>query len=242
MTLGTTDSLSPEVNSPLLPDCELIGESDQHLIKLSDKRSVVHPEIVDALQALQQKAKEAGFNMRVASGFRSFDRQLLIWNNKAHGLRPVLDEEGRPVDMAQLSDDEKVFAILRWSALPGASRHHWGTDIDVYDTSRMPDHYELQLTTEETEGDGVCAEFHLWLTKELQENSAGFYRPYVKGVGSISPEPWHLSYAPLARRFATQLTETVMREKLQATDIALKDSVLRHLSTIYQNYIKPYQV
>jgi hypothetical protein len=63
----------------------------------------------------------------------------------------------------------------------------------------------------------------------------------VVGVGSISPEPWHLSYAPLARLFATQLTEDVLRKKLQATDIALKDSVLKNLSDIYQHYIKPYQ-
>lgn len=241
MTLGTTNSFTQEVKTPLLPDCDLIGETDQHLIRLSDNGPTIHPGIADAFQALRQKASNAGFDMRIASGYRSFDRQLLIWNDKALGVRPVLDDVGRPVDMSQLNDDEKVFAILRWSALPGASRHHWGTDIDVYDASRMPDGYQLQLTTEETESDGVCAEFHQWLTQELERNPGGFYRPYVKGVGSISPEPWHLSYAPLARIFATQLTETVLREKLRATEIALQDSVLKLLPIIYQNYIKPYQ-
>jgi LAS superfamily LD-carboxypeptidase LdcB len=166
---------------------------------------------------------------------------LLIWNNKAYGLRPVLDQAGQPINLAELSDDEKVFAILRWSALPGASRHHWGTDLDVYDASRMPLNYQVQLTQEETQGNGLFAEFHNWLTGELQANSQDFYRPYVEGIGSISPEPWHLSYAPLAHQFATQLNENILREKIQATDIALKESILKNLSEIFSRYITPYQ-
>ncbi|MDZ7875447.1 MAG: M15 family metallopeptidase [Rhizobium sp.] len=155
-------------------------------------------------------------------------------------MRPVLDQFEQPVDINLLSDDEKVFAILRWSALPGASRHHWGTDIDVYDASRMPADYQLQLTLDETQGQGCCAEFHLWLTQELQFSQA-FFRPYIAGVGSISPEPWHLSYAPLAHVFAAQLTEDVLRKKIEATDIALKDNILKNLSDIFNQTIKPYQ-
>ncbi|MCZ8486094.1 D-alanyl-D-alanine carboxypeptidase family protein [Vibrio lentus] len=30
------------------------------------------------------------------------------------------------------SEQQKLSAILRWSALPGASRHHWGCDFDVF--------------------------------------------------------------------------------------------------------------
>ncbi|MET0355487.1 MAG: M15 family metallopeptidase, partial [Cellvibrio sp.] len=130
-------------------------------------------------------AKNAGFDLRVASGFRSFERQLHIWNSKANGIRPVLDETGNTININMLNDDEKVFAILQWSALPGASRHHWGTDIDVYDASRMAPGYELQLTLAETEDGGPFAEFHLWLTQELEQGS-DFYRPYVPGVGGIS--------------------------------------------------------
>jgi LAS superfamily LD-carboxypeptidase LdcB len=242
MKLDPQKSPDPEVNTPLLPEFDVIGESDQDLINCPGQDAKIRPEVLGAVVTLTERAKNAGFDLRVASGFRSFERQLLIWNSKAEGLRPVLDEVGRPIAMDQLSDDEKVFAILRWSALPGASRHHWGTDIDVYDRSRMPEGYELQLTREETEGDGPCAEFHVWLTQELQIHPHEFYRPYIAGVGSISPEPWHLSYAPLARIFATQLTENLLREKLQEADLALKNSVLKNLHLIYQHYIKPYQL
>ncbi len=234
-------SLLPDFDGKLMTGLGVVGESDQSLVSCPGQEVMVHPAILPALLELIEKAKTAGFDLRIASGFRSFERQLLIWNNKARGLRPVLDEAGQAIDISQLSDDEKVFAILRWSALPGGSRHHWGTDIDVYDASRINGDYQLQLTVDETEGDGPFAEFHCWLTRELAANPQDFYRPYIAGVGSISPEPWHLSYAPLARIFATQLTENVLREKLQATDIALKDNVLKNLSAIYQHYIKPYQ-
>ncbi|GGY80144.1 peptidase M15 [Cellvibrio zantedeschiae] len=241
MKVGVQNSADGEANAPLLPNFDVMGRSDQDLVSCPNQRAKIHLQVLDSLLKLTDKATLAGFDLRVASGFRSFDRQLMIWNNKANGLRLVLDEVGQPIDISQLSDDEKVFAILRWSALPGASRHHWGTDIDVYDASRVAEDYPLQLTLEETEGDGPFAEFHDWLTQELAQNPNEFYRPYIAGAGSISPEPWHLSYAPLARIFATQLTETLLRDELQATDIALKDSVLKNLHTIYQNYIKPYQ-
>jgi LAS superfamily LD-carboxypeptidase LdcB len=230
-----------DFNSNLFRQIDPFGFNEEYLVEFLIPSIKIHPQILQPLQALISKANAAGFDMRVASAFRGFERQLLIWNNKALGLRSVLNENGIAINLNSMTDDEKVFAILRWSALPGASRHHWGTDLDVYDASRMAADYQLQLTVEETQGDGPCAQFHYWLTQELQENETDFFRPYVEGVGSISPEPWHLSYAPLAHLFASQLSEENLREKIQAADIVLKDSILKNLSYIFANYIKPYQ-
>jgi len=228
------------VDADLSQNIDIFGASEQHLIQCPGQDIKIHPQILDALVELIDKSKNAGFELRVASGFRSFERQLLIWNDKVKGRRPVLDKNGVVLDIDSLGDDEKVMAILQWSALPGASRHHWGTDIDVYDASRMPEGYQLQLTLEETENGGPFTDFHPWLTRELCQGS-DFFRPYVPGIGSISPEPWHLSYAPLARIFAAQLSESRLREKLQATDIFLKDNILGNLEYIFNHYIKPYQ-
>jgi len=226
------------IDADLSQNIDLFGASEQFLIQWQEVK--VHPQILDALIQLTDKAKKAGFDLRVASGFRSFERQLLIWNNKAGGVRPVLDKTGVAIDIDSLGDDEKLFAILQWSALPGASRHHWGTDIDVFDASRLTQGYELQLTVEETENDGPFAEFHEWLTKELKDGS-DFFRPYISGVGGISPEPWHLSYAPLAHIFAAQLSEDILREKIQGTDILLKENILNNFDLIFNHYVKPYQ-
>ncbi|MBC7428790.1 MAG: D-alanyl-D-alanine carboxypeptidase family protein [Bacteriovorax sp.] len=62
--------------------------------------------------------------MEIASAFRGFDAQLSIWNAKAKGLRTLFDDQGNALDYKTLSSVEIVYAILRWSALPGASRQH----------------------------------------------------------------------------------------------------------------------
>ena len=234
---GLQNLKGQNVDADLSQNIDLFGASEEHLIEWQNVK--IHPHILDALIQLTDKAKEAGFDLRVASGFRSFERQLLIWNKKACGARPVLNKVGETVDINSLSDDEKVFTILHWSALPGASRHHWGTDIDVYDASRLPEGYQLQLTVEETENAGPFAEFHKWLTGELDESD--FFRPYIADVGGISPEPWHLSYAPLAHIFAAQLSEDTLRGKIQGTDILLKENILNNFDDIFNHYIKPYQ-
>lgn len=218
----------------------LLGCSDSHLVQAEGHNCLLHPLVVKPLAILTLAAAKAGFQLKVASSYRSFDRQLLIWNAKASGSRPVLDANGLPLDITQLTDQEKVFAILRWSALPGGSRHHWGTDIDIYDASGINADYQLQLTVAETEGDGPFASFHQWLSAELNENDYGFYRPYQEGLGGIAPEPWHLSYTPVAQLYAAQFTEQLLRDQLQLTDIALKDALLANLGDIYRRFIQPY--
>ena len=218
----------------------LLGCSDEQLVQVAEHNCLLHPLVVEPLQALTSAAAKAGFALKVASSYRSFERQLLIWNAKASGARPVLDANGLPLDITPLTDQEKVFAILRWSALPGGSRHHWGTDLDIYDASGINADYQLQLTVAETEGDGPFAPFHQWLSAELNQSDYGFYRPYQEGVGGIALEPWHLSYAPVAQVYAAQFTEQLLRDQLQITDIALKDALLANLGDIYQRFIRPY--
>ncbi len=231
-----------ESASEIAPEL-LLGISDKELVPVPEFNCVLHPLVVESLRQLAMEAQLKGFCLRVASSYRDFERQLLIWNNKVNGLRVVLDKNGEPLDISTLSDKEKVFAILRWSALPGASRHHWGTDLDVYDTSRIDINYSLQLTLAETEDDGPFTEFHQWLSAELNNNARGFYRPYYNKCSDnngVAPEPWHLSYAPVAKIYAAQMSEEILRAQIQKSDIALKEIVLENLSEIYQRFIHPY--
>ena len=216
----------------------LLGCDARLLVRDDSLQCDLQADVLTALHDLRARAAAAGFDLRVASGYRSFERQLLIWNNKALGLRPVLDDRGLPLDIKRLGERDLVLAILRWSALPGASRHHWGTDLDVYDAAAMPAGYQLQLTQAETEGDGVFAPFHRWLDDELQRPGAVFYRPYAQDTGGIAPEPWHLSYAPLAKAYAQQLSEALLRDKLAQTDIQLKSTLLAHLGEIVARFVR----
>lgn len=215
----------------------LLGLDERALVASSLLACRVHRQMLDPLLFLAERAASAGFILKVASSYRSFDRQLLIWNNKARGLRPVLNDAGEVIDINSLSECDKVFAILRWSALPGASRHHWGTDIDVYGSVHIDPEYQLQLTLAETQGDGPFAEFHRWLDDELAQGNSDFFRPYAQDRGGIAPEPWHLSYTPLATVFSRQLTQELLREQLEKTDLELKQVVLDNLDEIYSRFI-----
>ena len=78
-----------------------------------------------AFRQMSQAALADGINIGIASSYRSFERQTQIWNRKYRGENVVLDSNGLPISAwDQLSEQERIFAILRWSALPGASRHH----------------------------------------------------------------------------------------------------------------------
>ena len=121
--------------------------------------------IVDDLQALASAAKTEGFELRVESAYRSFEKQLSIWNRKARGELTLLSAEGIPMERPK-DEEELMYAILTWSALPGASRHHLGTDIDVVDGAACPEGYEVELTPAECEG--IFAKFHAFLTARME--------------------------------------------------------------------------
>lgn len=215
----------------------LTGQTESHLARLPDQSVLLHREVIAPLQSLQQRAAREGFDLQVASGFRSFARQLDIWNAKAEGRRPVLDECGQPLDISTMEPLQKVHAIMRWSALPGASRHHWGTDFDVWDRAAVSPDYPLQLTPQEYDAGGPFERLNQWLQQQAIEAGPGFYRPYAVDRGGIAPEPWHLSYRPLADQYARELTPALLSETVSQAPLALKSTVLAHLDELFGRYI-----
>lgn len=197
----------------------------------------IHTDVYSPLLHLQKEAASAGFELGVASGFRSFDRQQRIWDDKANGRRAVLSDQGLPLDIDKLAKEQLLHAILRWSALPGTSRHHWGTDFDVFDKSALSANACLQLTLEETQECGPFYEFHQWLSDYLEQSNCVFFRPYTRPKGGVAPEPWHLSYAPLSSEMQKQFNLHQFSEFIADSNIALKDLVLDQLDAIYSAYV-----
>jgi LAS superfamily LD-carboxypeptidase LdcB len=219
----------------------LVGQSDSHLCSASDAESLgvrMHRDAVEPFVELRAAARQAGFELAVLSGFRSFDQQLSIWNRKAAGKLAVLDSDARLLDITLLSEEELVFSILRWSALPGASRHHWGTDLDVYDLSATPDRYQVELIPAEVDAGGMFAPLHEWLDQRIADDAAcGFFRPYDIDRGGVAPERWHLSYAPVASVCERALTRELLRATIEETDMMLKAVVLAHFDAIFERFV-----
>jgi LAS superfamily LD-carboxypeptidase LdcB len=214
---------------------QVCGLADDHLC-VWDNNVLVHRRLADPLRALTQAALCQGIRLNVASGFRSFERQRLIWNDKATGRRPVLGDRGEPVDIEKLSDVQLMYAILRWSALPGASRHHWGTDLDVWDGAAVSADYRLQLTTDEYSEKGPFARLGRWLASG-EVHDLGFSRPYTVDRGGIAPEPWHLTYRPLAMEYERQLTSDGLAAVIARSDVALANTVIDHIDDIFTRFV-----
>ena len=216
---------------------QLLGLDEGHLQADGQGRQL-HAGCWDAFSLLRGDARDAGFDLEIASAFRGFERQRMIWNGKASGQRPVHDDRGQPLDVSSLDDRALVHAILRFSALPGASRHHWGSDLDVYDAAAVAPDYPVQLTPAEVADDGPFGPLHLWLDGRIQAGAAhGFYRPYATDRGGVAPERWHLSFAPLASNCMSQLSSDMLRAALADSGLLLLDVIEEQWEQLYQRYI-----
>lgn len=225
---------------PQLTPAQLTGIDESHLVDLPGGHRL-HPQTATALQVLQEDARGAGFELQIASSYRSFERQLAIWNGKASGQRPVHDDAGEPVPMAALSAQEKIHAIMRFSALPGTSRHHWGTDLDIYDAAAVAADYTVQLTPQEVAPGGPFDELHKWLDRRMAEGrSQGFFRPYGRDRGGVAPERWHISYAPLSLPCGGIVDERCLRQcwQQQACQLELQSDIERNLGRLLERYVE----
>ena len=177
------------------------GLSEEHLVSIApDLRA--ERETATAFQILGRRAAERGFELHIASAFRGYDRQVRIINDKWTGARPVTDGKGRLLERTQYDDQEWLNLILRFSALPGTSRHHWGTDLDIWDASAVDEEYRVQLAPSEYGTSGPFFEMTRWLDELMAAGDAeGFFKPYVEDRGGIAPEAWHISYRPAALRY-----------------------------------------
>lgn len=145
---------------------------------------LLRKETFEAFKKMADEAKKQGISLQIISATRNFNRQKKIWEGKWSGATKV---EGR--DLSTLDNEaERARIILRYSSMPGTSRHHWGTDIDI--NSLSPAYFKSGKGKKELD----------WL--EANAEKFGFCRPYAgKGVlrqTGYEDEAWHWSYQPLS--------------------------------------------
>lgn len=228
----------PIRGNPSWQACYGLQAPDVVAVDASRPALQVHRQLINPWQQLVETATKAGFTPTIISGFRDFERQAMIWNNKASGRRPILDDSGKPFAFSKLDAKQLLAAIMRFSAIPGASRHHWGCDIDIYDAAAVDSDYQVQLTPAEVADNGVFGAFHQWLDGYLlSEANPGFFRPYRVDSGGIAPERWHLSYAPLAHEFQQQLEPGQLLDLLEQQQLLLFDEIKEGLALLWESHI-----
>jgi LAS superfamily LD-carboxypeptidase LdcB len=215
---------------------QLTGRVRTHVQDVADGSGcVLHPDAAAAFQALRAAAAQVDIDLVAVSGFRSFERQLSIWNEKFLGRRPLLDDAGRALDVAAMSEQQIVSAILLWSALPGASRHHWGSEIDVIDRAALAPGQQAQLVAQEYAPHGVFKRLAEWLPRQCEDY--GFFLPYDRDRGGVRPEPWHLSFAPVSGAALGALTVAVLAAALEPVPLAGGALVRSQLAELHARYV-----
>ncbi|MBT4790258.1 MAG: M15 family metallopeptidase [Halobacteriovoraceae bacterium] len=215
----------------------LTGRCELHLYKTNDFK--LHKDIISPFQALQELAKkEINADLQIISSFRSYERQKHIWNMKVSGKREIFDDNEHPIDITVLQPKEIIQKIMRFSALPGASRHHWGTDIDIYDANECKKS-DVKLTHNECIKGGVFEKLHCWIDEKISLNQlGGFYRPYAQDLGGVALEKWHISYAPISSLYFNQYDINLLKKSLLVDEILLRESILDNLEFLFKQYIQ----
>ena len=208
---------------------------DESLLVTCQNGFMLLPEVCAAFKTMQLAATNENIDIQIVSSYRSFERQLQIWQNKWSGKSTLLDVNEQTIDAATLSDEQKIQAILTWSALPGASRHHWGTDLDVYDKKAVEQsQHDFQLVCSEYDN-GPCSKLNQWLNQYAE--SFGFERPYAEYKGGIAREPWHLSFQASAEKMKQHLNQQMLLENLKQSGIFGLDSIIANMPEIYQRFV-----
>ena len=219
----------------MLNELELTGRVRTHVVQCDDLGAAMHARVVEPFLAMKADAARAGIEIAITSGFRDFSAQERIWNMKWRGERPLYDVDGRVREHAVLGPQELIEAILCWSALPGASRHHWGTELDVVDRAAVPADYRVQLVLAEAAPGGPFHPLHCWLDDNMSRH--GFFRPYRTFRGGVLPEAWHLSFAPVAAPALARLTPELLRDAIAASGMLGKDLVLEKIGELHARYV-----
>jgi len=220
----------------MFSELEVTGRVRTHVVQHDAPRFAAHPDVAAAFLRLRAAAARDGIELRPYSSFRGYEAQARIWEAKYSGHATLYDIDGHPRDRAGMTEDDVIGHILDWSALPGASRHQWGTEIDVVDAAVMPPGYKPQLLPAEVADGGLFAPLHRWLDAHIHEH--GFFRPYARFQGGMFPEPWHLSYAPVSMRAIDDLTLDVLWRCTEASDIPGKRRVLERLPEIHARHVR----
>lgn len=216
-------------------ELELTGRARTHIVELESPRCGLHYEAAASFLAMREAAAREGIDLVACSSFRDFDAQLAIWNRKWRGERPLYDRQGRQVDAQNFSETELVELILCWSAIPGGSRHHWGTDVDVIDAAAAPRGTRVDLLPDEYAPGGIFERLSGWLDEHMYR--FGFFRPYRFDRGAVGAEPWHLSYAPVSMPALEALGLPTLRRALADSDVAGKNQILARLPEIYTRFL-----
>lgn len=202
---------------------ELMGKED---IELYGKGINLRKEAHDAFLEMKKAAYNDGIDLKIVSSYRNYARQRAIFERKF--ITYTEDDGMDPLDA--------IDKIIEYSTIPGTSRHHWGTDIDVIDGYRKVE--GDVLVPHKYENEGPFVDFKNW----MDENSEtyGYHLVYTDDPKrrGFKYEPWHYSYAPISIPMLEQFRSKNIASLLLREDYdGAENFTISFLRTYIQNNI-----
>ncbi|MEH6537920.1 MAG: M15 family metallopeptidase [Psychroserpens sp.] len=198
---------------------ELIGKGTPEVF---GNGYILRKEASDAFLKLSAEALKSDIRIQVVSSYRSFAHQNRIWERKY-----------KQNTNKGLSPKESIKKIIKYSTIPGTSRHHWATDLDLIDANvAQPSHV---LSPSHFEGDGCFSKFKTWMDEYA--NAFGFYLVYTNKESrkGFKYEPWHYSYKPLSKTYLEQyqkldLRTIIISEQLMGSEHFSEEFITNYLN------------
>lgn len=153
-------------------------------------------EVNKAFAKMFDAAKKEGIQLQILSATRNFNHQKGIWTKKWN----LSKYKG-------WTNCDKVKDIMKYSSVPGTSRHHWGTDIDI----NSLDNSYFETGNGKKVYDWLCA----------NASKFGFYQTYTSktdGRTGYEEEKWHWSYFSLSTEMLDQYNQKIGYGELQGFD------------------------
>jgi zinc D-Ala-D-Ala carboxypeptidase len=167
----------------------------------SNANMLLRKETYKAFKEMYVAAKKDGIAFKIISATRPFSHQKNIWEAKWNGTRKV---EGKDLSKTHKDAAKRALKILEYSSMPGSSRHHWGTDIDI--NALTNDYFEKGKGKKEYD----------WLVANAPR--FGFCQPYSpKGDArpyGYNEEKWHWSYLPISQKLTEQYKLRIKNENV----------------------------
>ncbi len=198
---------------------QLIGKGNPDIIG-NTYTTKMQKDAKQAFLRMKTEAKKDGINIEVVSAYRSFDRQ-----------REIFEKKYKKYTSQGETPENAIKKIIEYSTIPGTSRHHWGTDLDLIDGG-VPRPKQV-LQADHFHGEGVFCKFKEWM--DANSERFGFYLVYTDAPTrkGFKYEPWHYSYAPvsvpmLQKYKQLEIKKIIQQEQVLGSEFFTYDFIKRY--------------
>lgn len=178
-----------------------------------------------SFESMKKEAKKKGIQLHITSAYRNYTKQTEIWNNKYDRYKAK-----------GIKGEAIIHKITEFSAMPGTSRHHWGTDADILDLS-VPQPKNPLEPSHYISSKGVYHKLYDF----MQHNSEkfGFYEAYTDDSlrTGYEFEPWHYSFKKISKPLLKAYNESVTLQDVKSPQLKGHELITE---AFFKDYVKKY--